>query len=59
MPRTREQLHEAVADTQAWLDQLDPDTIASSETRAEDLRAIGEALQVASIEPRPVASCAG
>ncbi len=44
MPRTREQLQKAVADTQAWLDQLNPETIASSESSAEDLRAIGEAL---------------
>ena len=44
MPRTREQLQKAVADTEAWLDQLNPETIASPESSAEDLRAIGEAL---------------
>jgi hypothetical protein len=44
MPRTREQLQKAVVDTEAWLDQLDPETIASPESSAEDLRAIGEAL---------------
>jgi hypothetical protein len=44
MPRTREQLQKAVADTEAWLDQLDPETIASPESSAEDLRAIGQAL---------------
>jgi hypothetical protein len=44
MPRTREQLQKAVADTEAWLDQLDPETIASPESSAEDLRSIGEAL---------------
>jgi hypothetical protein len=44
MPRTREQLQKALADTEAWLDQLDPETVASPEAGAEDLRAIGEAL---------------
>jgi len=43
MPRTREQLEQAAADAEAWLDQLDPDT-----TPAEDatlLRRIGLALK--------------
>jgi hypothetical protein len=44
MPRTRQQLQKALADTEAWLDQLDPEAVASSEAGAEDLRAIGEAL---------------
>ena len=44
MPRTREQLQKALADTEAWLDQLNPDIVASPEAGAEDLRAIGEAL---------------
>jgi hypothetical protein len=44
MPRTREQLEKALADTEAWLDQLDPETIASPASGAQDLRAIGEAL---------------
>jgi hypothetical protein len=44
MPRTREQLQKALADTEAWLDRLDPETIASPESDAGDLRAIGEAL---------------
>jgi hypothetical protein len=44
MPRTREQLEKAVADTEAWLDRLDPATITSDESDAADLRAIGEAL---------------
>jgi hypothetical protein len=44
MPRTREQLQKALADTEAWLDQLNPDTIASHDSDAADLRAIGEAL---------------
>jgi DNA-binding PucR family transcriptional regulator len=44
MPRTREQLKKALSDTEVWLDQLDPETIASDESDAADLRAIGEAL---------------
>jgi hypothetical protein len=36
MPRTREQLQKALADTPAWLDQLDPETIASPEAGTED-----------------------
>ena len=45
MPRTREQLEKALADTEAWLDQLDPEAIASQDSEAADLRAIGEALR--------------
>lgn len=44
MPRTRQQLEQALADTEAWLDELDPETIGSPESGAADLRAIGEAL---------------
>lgn len=44
MPRTRQQLQQALADTEAWLDRLDPETLASPESDATDLRAIGEAL---------------
>jgi hypothetical protein len=44
MPRTRDQLKKALSDTEVWLDQLDPETIASDESDAADLRAIGEAL---------------
>ena len=44
MPRTREQLQKALAETEAWLDQLDPTAIASPEASAADLRGIGEAL---------------
>jgi hypothetical protein len=45
MPRTREQLEKALADTEAWLDRLDPEAIASQDSEAADLRAIGEALR--------------
>jgi hypothetical protein len=45
MPRTREQLQKALADTEAWLDQLDPETMASPDSDAGDLRAIGDALR--------------
>jgi hypothetical protein len=44
MPRTREQLQKALADTEAWLDQLDPEAVASPEAATEDLCAIGQAL---------------
>lgn len=44
MPRTRQQLQQALADTEAWLDRLDPEALASPEADATDLRAIGEAL---------------
>jgi hypothetical protein len=44
MPRTREQLQKALADAEAWLDELDPEAVASPEAGAEDLRAIGQAL---------------
>jgi len=44
VPRTREQLQKALADTEAWLDQLDPATVASPDSDAADLRAIAEAL---------------
>jgi hypothetical protein len=44
MPRTREQLQKALADTEAWLDSLDPKTLAPPESDAADLRAIGDAL---------------
>ena len=42
MPRTREQLEKALADTEAWLDNLDPEALGSPDS---DLRAIGEALR--------------
>jgi hypothetical protein len=42
MPRTREQLEQAAADAEAWLDQLDPDTTPADDI--SDLRAIAEAM---------------
>ena len=45
MPRTREQLEKALADTEAWLDGLDPTELASPDSDGADLRAIGEALR--------------
>lgn len=49
MPRTREELEQAAADAEAWLDQLDPDVTPAED--AADLRRIGLALQaVASSE---------
>jgi hypothetical protein len=44
-PRTREQLQKALADAEAWLDQLDPATISSPDSDGSDLRAIGDALR--------------
>lgn len=44
MPRTREQLQKALLDTEAWLDNLDPQAIASPDSDGADLRVIGEAL---------------
>jgi len=45
MPRTREQLEKVLADTQAWLDNLDPKALASPGSDGADLRSIGEALR--------------
>ena len=44
MPRTRAQLEQAVAYTEAWLDALDPEALASPDSDGADLRAIAEAL---------------
>lgn len=44
MPRTRQQLQQALADTEAWLDRLVPEALGSPESDAADLRAIGEAM---------------
>lgn len=43
MPRTKEELAQAAADTGAWLDALDPD--AEDWDDPADLRAIADALQ--------------
>jgi len=45
MPRTREQLKKALSETEAWLDSLDPEAIASPDSDAADLRAIGDAMR--------------
>jgi hypothetical protein len=45
MPRSREQLQKALADTEAWLDSLDPKALAAPDSDGIDLRAIGEALR--------------
>jgi hypothetical protein len=41
MPRTREQLEQAAAEAEAWLDQLDPDTTTAE---ISDLRAVTVAM---------------
>lgn len=45
MARTREQLEQAVAATEAWLDSLDPEALASPASDASDLRRIGDAMR--------------
>ncbi|MHB8188242.1 MAG: hypothetical protein ACYDDU_19685 [Dermatophilaceae bacterium] len=45
MPRTREQLQKALTDTDAWLDTLNPEALASPDSDGADLYAIGEALR--------------
>lgn len=45
MPRTREQLQKALADTEAWLESLDPKVLTSPDSDGADLRAIGDALR--------------
>jgi len=45
MARTREQLEQAVIDTEAWLDSLNPEGLASPQADASDLRRIGEAMR--------------
>lgn len=42
MPRTAEELEQAAADAEAWLDSLDPDDLAAEDT--SDLRAIAKAV---------------
>lgn len=44
MPRTRAELQKALAETEVWLERLDPEAVASVDADAADLRAIGEAL---------------
>lgn len=45
MPRTREHLHKALIETEAWLDSLDPAALAAPDSDGSDLRSIGEALR--------------
>jgi hypothetical protein len=44
MPRTHEQLQKALADTEEWLESLDPAALGSPDSDGRDLHAIGEAL---------------
>lgn len=43
MPRTHEELQQAAADAEAWLDALDPDQTPADDTA--DLRRVGLAVQ--------------
>jgi len=45
MPRTPEQLRQAAADAEKWLDSLDPQAIASPDADASRLRRIGQAVR--------------
>ena len=45
MPRTRDQLGQALAATEAWLDGLDPGDGALRELDGADARVIGESLR--------------
>lgn len=45
MARTREQLEQAVTATEAWLNSLDPEALASPDSDASDLRRIGDAMR--------------
>jgi hypothetical protein len=47
MPRTREQLQQAAADAERWLDSLDPAAIALPDADASRLRCIGAAVRAA------------
>jgi hypothetical protein len=47
MPRTREQLEQAAADAEAWLDDLDPDGDGLHVDDPDDLRQIARALRAA------------
>jgi len=49
MPRTREQLQQALDDTEAWLDSLDPKALASPDSEVDDLREIGDALRAVAL----------
>jgi DNA-directed RNA polymerase specialized sigma24 family protein len=42
MPRTREQLEQAAAEAEAWLDQIDPETTPMEDI--SDLRAVAQAV---------------
>jgi hypothetical protein len=44
VPRTREQLEQALAETEERLDSIDPAALASPDSDVEDLRAIGDAM---------------
>lgn len=59
MPRTHAQLQQALADTEAWLDTLDPAALASPDSDGEDLRAVGEALRAVAVSDLTLAEQVG
>jgi hypothetical protein len=56
MPRTHEQLQKALADTDAWLESLDPAAVASPGSDATDLYAIGVALHAVAVSDLELAN---
>ena len=44
MPRTRARLEQAVVDTEAWIEALDQEALASPDSDGADLREIAETL---------------
>lgn len=57
MPRTREELEQAAAEAEAWLDTLDPATTPADDP--SDLRRIGLALRGLADEQREVDEAVG
>jgi hypothetical protein len=45
MSRTHEQLEQALADTEAWLDNLDPSLVGAPDSEGQDLIAVGDAMR--------------
>ena len=55
MPRTQEELEEAAADFEHWVDELDPAVLDDPASRADDLRAITSARDVIAMGERQLA----
>ena len=55
MPRSLEQLEQAAAETEAWLDSLDPAELADPANDASDLRRIALAIGASATAEREIA----